>query len=182
MIRSNEDVTRILNEIAFFLRLQGAAHPLKAKRFQRAASTVAMWPREVIATIRRCGLTELPHIDRLVDPVIAEILTAGRSTLHQEVCGTYPLSLAELQDIPGLTHKQIFLLYRHAGVRSLADLRCAVRNPQHLLSLPSFGKHNVPRLCTTVQTMAPTIAGIKCGIRHNTDVSHETGLEARPRL
>jgi len=150
-IISNEDVARILKEIDFFLRFHGFVHPMKAKRFQQAAHAVSLWPREVMEAIHLHGVTELPHIDGLVDAVIAEILTTGSCTLHQEVCGPYPYSLAELSGIPGLNLKQIFLLYRHAGVRSLADLRKAVGNPQHLLGIPGFGPHSFARMSQAIQ-------------------------------
>ncbi len=64
------------------------------------------------------GVTELPHIDGLVDSVNAEIL---------------------------------FLLYRHAGVRSLADLRKAIDNPQHLLGIPEFGPRRFARMSQAIQ-------------------------------
>ncbi len=151
-----EDIVRILKEIAFFMRLQGGVL-LKAKRYHRAAEFVWAWPGELTGSQPIRDLTTLPQIGPVIGGVIAEIVATGASTLHRELRGDYPLSLVELGEIPGLTSKQIFLLYRRAGIRSLADLRRAVRNPQQLLSIPSFGKRNVPRLCTTLQTMSYNI-------------------------
>lgn len=143
------DVALMLKEIAFFMRLNGG-YPAKAKQYQKTGEALLLWSEELTVPVQIGVLARLPHIGPAMAQLITEIVITGASALHRQLRGDYPSSLAELGDIPELTPKQIYLLYRHAGIRSLADLRLAVRTPTQLLGIPTFGPCVFARLCKTL--------------------------------
>ena len=141
---TKRDIARVLNEIAFFVRFKGD-NPYKARAYERAAGALLACPQDTLELINAGALADVPDIGPATAGVITELVRTGESSLHQEVRGTYPSSLVELGDIPGLSMKQIGRLYEHANIRSVAELQAACRNDL-LLSVPGIGPKVQARL------------------------------------
>ena len=148
---SNREVARILKEIAFFIRLTGANSSARAKQCQHAAEALLSRPEQLITPAQIEVLASMSTIGRAVALLITELITTGRSTYCQQLRGGYPSSLAELGDVPRLSSKHIYFLYRDAGVRSLADLRLAVHNTEQLLAIPGFTPRVLADLCKVLE-------------------------------
>ena len=123
---TKREIAHILSEIAFFLRLKGD-NPYKSLAFKRAARALLVSLHEPHQLLTGATLTDIPGIGPGTAAVIRELLLTGTSRLHQTVKGTYPSSLVELGDVPGLRPKQIRKLYEEAGIRSVAHLQVACR-------------------------------------------------------
>jgi DNA polymerase (family 10) len=130
-------IARVLSEIAFYLRLKGG-NPYKSAAYARAARALLLSPYKLDDLSDAGRLTHIPDIGPSTAAVILELLSTGRSKLHERVKGSYPASLVELGDVPGLRPKQILRLYEDAGIRSIAELHAACRNNQ-LQSLKGIG-------------------------------------------
>ncbi len=143
---NKREVASILKEIAFFIRLSGG-NPYKARAYERAGMAVLTCPYAPLELLRPGTLTQVDGIGPATASVIAELLTTGTSAVHQKVRGTFPSSLAELGDVPGLSMKQIVQLYRHGGVTSLAELQVACRKGA-LLVIPGIGPKMQAKLLT----------------------------------
>jgi len=152
----NRDVAAILKEIAFFMRLNGGS-PSIAKRYHKAGEALLLWSEELPVSID--ALAQIPNIRLSMAKEIMQIALTGGSALHQEMRNDYPSSLAELGELPGLTLKQIYLLYHRAGVCSLADLRLAVQKPKQILSIPGFGPGVLAGLRKTLYEYQPVPDG-----------------------
>lgn len=148
------EIAGVLKEIGFFMRFNGG-DPSTAKTYQKAGEALLLWSEELTVAVQSGELTRVPHIGPTMAQVIIELVLTGTSTLHQQMCHEYPSSLAQLGDIPGLTDKQIYLLHRYTGVRSLADLRIAVRNTSQVLSIPGFGPRSLANLRKTLNEYQP---------------------------
>ena len=134
---TKREIAHILSEIAFYLRLK-EANPYKSLAYERAARALLTSLHEPHQLLTGDTLTDIPGIGRGTAAVIRELLVTGASKLHETIKGSYPSSLVELGDVPGLRPKQIRKLYEEAGIRSVADLKTACRNNQ-LLDLKGIG-------------------------------------------
>ncbi|MCC2641472.1 MAG: Pol4 [Nitrospira sp.] len=134
---TKHDVARVLKDIAFFLFLRGD-NPYKAQAYERAGLALLTSPADLHALIATGSLTDLPGIGPATARAITELVTTGHSTVHEQARGEYPSSLVALDDVPGLTRKQILKLYEQAGITSVADLKVACRNGR-LLAVPGMG-------------------------------------------
>jgi DNA polymerase (family X) len=134
---SKREIARELSEIAFYLRLKGG-NPYKSAAYARAARAVLLSPHGVHELSEGETLTDIPGIGPSTGAVIRELLSTGHSNLHERLKGSYPASLVELGDVPGLRPKQIRRLYEDAGIRSIAELHAACRN-NRLQSLKGIG-------------------------------------------
>src|SRR5437868_8636465 len=141
-------IAQILKEIAFFLLLMGA-NPYKARAYEQAGNALLICDENLDELIRTSTLTRVKGIGRATASVILELWQTGESAVHQSVQGSYPTSLVELGDVPGLTIKQIRRLYDQAGIRSLSDLQFACRG-NHLLTIKGIGPHSQAKLCAAV--------------------------------
>lgn len=134
---TKREIAHILSEIAFYLRLK-QDNPYKSLAYERAARALLTALHEPHQLLTGDTLTDIPGIGRGTAAVIRELLVTGASKLHETVKGSFPSSLVELGDVPGLRPKQIRRLYEEAGIRSLADLKAACRKNQ-LLDLKGIG-------------------------------------------
>lgn len=134
---TKREIARILSEIAFYLRLRGD-NPYKSAAYERAARALLLSPHEPHQLVESDTLTDIPDIGPGTAAVIRELLLTGSSSLYQRVKGSYPTSLVELGQVPGLRPKQIRRLYEEAGIGSVTDLQVACRN-NRLTSLKGIG-------------------------------------------
>jgi DNA polymerase (family 10) len=134
---TKHEIKRVLDEIAFFLLLKGE-NPYKARAYNKAGVALLQCPEEVSVLVQHGTLSKVPGIGPATASVITELLTTGASAFHREVQGTYPSSLMELGDVPGLSVRLIKRLYERTGIQTIAELQeaCA-RN--RLLDAPQFG-------------------------------------------
>ena len=143
---NKREVASVLKEIAFFVRLSGG-NPYKARAYERAGMALLTCPYEPLELLRPGTLTQVEGIGPATASLITELLTTGTSAVHQKVRGTFPSSLAELGDVPGLSMKQIVQVYTHGGVTSLAALQGACRKGT-LLAIPGIGPKMQAKLLT----------------------------------
>ncbi|HET6676323.1 MAG TPA: PHP domain-containing protein [Nitrospiraceae bacterium] len=131
------DIARILKETSFFLLLRGDDFH-KARTYHNAGTALLASPLDAAELVHSGRLVQVKGIGPATASVITDLVRTGVSPYHQEVRGSYPSSLMELGDVPGLRTKQIKQLFDHAGIRSIAELQAACRKDD-LLSIPGFG-------------------------------------------
>ncbi|HTK86369.1 MAG TPA: DNA polymerase/3'-5' exonuclease PolX [Nitrospiraceae bacterium] len=145
---NKRDIARVLEDIAFFLLLKGE-NPYKAKAYRNAATALLTCRQEASALVKTGTLMHVPGIGPATAAVITELVTTGTSALHHDVQGVYPSGLTELENVPGLSMKQIKRLNERAGIGSLADLQTACAG-NRLLALPGFGSKVLDKLRTAL--------------------------------
>ena len=144
IVMNKRDIARVLNDIAFFLLLNGE-NPYKARAYRKAAMALLTCPQEASALVEAGTLAGVAGIGPATASVITELVATGVSAFHREVQGGYPSSLTELGDVPGLSMKRITRLYEAAGVASLSELQQACL-ANRLLDVPGFGAAAQARL------------------------------------
>lgn len=134
---SKRDIARTLKQIAFFLRLKGD-NPYRAQAYERAGHALLVCAEDLRDLVNNGTLTDVAGIGPATASVINELFSTGTSALLRELQGSYPSSLVELGDVPGLSIKQIRRLYDEVGIRSAAELQTACRD-NRLLSVRGIG-------------------------------------------
>jgi DNA polymerase (family X) len=134
---TKRDIARVLKEIAFFLRFNGE-NPYRAQAYEGAASALLRCPEELSQLLASGSLTDVSGIGPATASVITELFTSGSSALLQKLHRSYPSTLVELGEVPGLSMKQIHRLYVEAGIGSVAELQDACRE-NRLLAIKGIG-------------------------------------------
>jgi len=124
---SNQDLVRILDEIADLLDIQGE-EGFRANSYRRAARTLGDLTEEVARLAAEGGLDDLPGIGKSMREKIEQFLATGQVALHQELIKAVPPGLPAMLKIPGLGPKKAALLWRELGVEGIDDLRKVIES------------------------------------------------------
>ncbi|MBI2941343.1 MAG: DNA polymerase/3'-5' exonuclease PolX [Chloroflexi bacterium] len=137
MARRNEEVARLLENIAKLLALTGE-NPYRIRAYTQAARTLTGISEDVEELHRTGRLIEVPGIGESIAAKVAELLETGRSGYYEELKLQVVDAAAELLDVPGIGPARAKLLYGRLGIASVAELERAARE-HRLRSLPGFG-------------------------------------------
>jgi DNA polymerase (family 10) len=134
----NAEIAAMLDQTADLLEIKGE-NQFRVRAYRRAARTIEGLPQSVRAMLARDeDLSELPGIGKDLAGKIADIVASGHFTLLDRLKRKLPGELGDMAALPGLGPKRIKLLYDKAHVRTLDDLRKAIRTGK-LHGLHGFG-------------------------------------------
>jgi DNA polymerase (family 10) len=123
----NAEIAAMFNQTADLLEIKGE-NQFRVRAYRRAARTVEGLPQSVRSMLAaQADLSELPGIGKDLAGKIADIVKAGHFDLLDQLKKKLPGELGEMAALPGLGPKRIKLLYSNLHVRTLADLRKAVK-------------------------------------------------------
>jgi DNA polymerase (family 10) len=123
----NAEIAAMFDQTADLLEIKGE-NQFRVRAYRRAARTIEGLPQSVRAMLARDeDLSELPGIGKDLAGKIADIVASGHFTLLDRLKRKLPGELGDMAALPGLGPKRIKLLYDKAHVRTLDDLRKAIR-------------------------------------------------------
>jgi DNA polymerase (family 10) len=123
----NAEIAAMFDQTAELLEILGE-NPFRVRAYRRAARVVEGLPKNVASLLASgSDLSELPGIGKDLAGKIAAIVESGKFTLLEELKRKLPGQLAEIAALPGLGPKRVKLLYDQLKVRTLDDLRRAVK-------------------------------------------------------
>jgi DNA polymerase (family 10) len=134
----NAEIAGMFDRAAELLEIKGD-NPFRTRAYRKAARVIEGLPKSV-ASLLKAGtdLSELPGIGKDLAGKIAAIATTGKFDLLESLKRELPGDLGEIAALPGLGPKRVKLLYDKLGIRSLEDLRRALKTGR-LRELRSFG-------------------------------------------
>jgi DNA polymerase (family 10) len=123
----NAEIAAMFDQTADLLDLQGE-NPFRVRAYRRAARVVEGLPQS-LASMLKTGrdLSELPGIGKDLAGKIADIARTGHFQLLEELKKELPGDIGEMTALPGLGPKRVKLLYDKLKIRTLDDLRRAVK-------------------------------------------------------
>jgi DNA polymerase (family X) len=149
----NADIAEIFNKIADLLDIE-SANPYRIRAYRTAARTIAELPRSAADLVERGeDLSQLPGIGKDLAEKIKEIVETGTLAQLQELEKATPRELGELMDIGGLGPKRVHILHQKLGIKSLEDLREAVRQKK-IRSLKGFGQKTEEKIAAEIDKLA----------------------------
>ncbi len=134
----NAEIAAMFDQAAELLEI-GGENQFRVRAYRRAARTVEGLPKAV-GSLLKSGrdLSELPGIGKDLAGKIADIAKTGHFDLLDTLKRKLPGELGDMAALPGLGPKRIRLLYDKPKVRTLNDLRRAIKTGR-LRELRGFG-------------------------------------------
>jgi len=141
----NAEVAAMFDQAAELLEIKGD-NPFRTRAYRRAARIIEGLPKSVAGLVKAGeDLSELPGIGKDLAGKIATIVATGKFDLLEALKRELPGELGDIAALPGLGPKRVKLLYEKLGVRSVEDLRRAVKAGR-LRELPGFGPKSETKL------------------------------------
>jgi DNA polymerase (family 10) len=134
----NAEIAAMFDQTADLLEIKGE-NQFRVCAYHRAARTIEGLPQSV-RNLLSAGkdLTELPGIGKDLADKIADIVKIGHFKLLEQLKKILPGQLGDMAALPGLGPKRVKLLYDKLKVRTLDDLRRAIKTGR-LHELRGFG-------------------------------------------
>lgn len=143
----NAEIAAMFDQTADLLEFKGE-NQFRVRAYHRAARTIEGLPQSVRSLLSaQKDLTELPGIGKDLAGKVADIVKTGHFALLDQLKKKLPGQLGDMAALPGLGPKRVKLLYDKLKVRTLDDLRRAIKAGR-LQKLRGFG-----------QTMEKKLAG-----------------------
>ncbi|QDU90062.1 DNA polymerase/3'-5' exonuclease PolX [Pirellulimonas nuda] len=135
---NNPKIADAFDEIADLLEFQ-AANPFRVRAYRNAARKVRDLSESLAAMVDEgADLTKLDGIGKDLAEKIAELTTAGRTAMLDELRSAVPPGVLALLRIPGLGPKKAAALHKELGIVSLEMLRAACEEHK-VRALKGFG-------------------------------------------
>jgi DNA polymerase (family 10) len=138
MARRNEDVARLLENIAELLSVTGE-NPFRVRAYTEAARTISAMSEDVSDLHRSGHLTDVPGVGPSIAAKVGEYLETGRSSYYEGLKRRVPAAVAELLAVPNVGPVRAQRLYQELGITSVTDLARAAREHK-LCQLAGFGE------------------------------------------
>jgi DNA polymerase (family 10) len=134
----NAEIAAMFDQTADLLEIKGE-NQFRVRAYHRAARTIDGLPQSVRSMLSAgADLTELPGIGKDLAGKIADIVKSGHFELLDQLKKQLPGQLGDMAALPGLGPKRVKLLYDKLKVRTLDDLRRAIKRGR-LHELRGFG-------------------------------------------
>ena len=135
----NADIAAVIEEIADLLEIQGE-NPFRIRAYRNAARQMeAMGVPAADMVAGGEDLTELPGIGDDLAAKIEEIVKTGKCKALEKLRAKLPPTITTLLKLPGLGPKRVKVLYDKLDIKTIAQLRAAVRAGK-IHDLPGFGE------------------------------------------
>jgi DNA polymerase (family X) len=134
----NAEIAAMFDQAAELLEIQGE-NQFRVRAYRRAARVIEGLPQSVRSLLAgKQDLSKLPGIGKDLAGKIADIVKAGHFELLDALKEQLPGELGDMVGLPGLGPKRAKLLYDKLGVRTLDDLRLALKTGR-AYELKGFG-------------------------------------------
>ncbi len=134
----NAEIADMFDQAAELLEIKGE-NQFRVRAYRRAARVIETLPQSATSMLSAgSDLSELPGIGKDLAGKIADIVKTGHFELLDSLKRKLPGQLGEMAAIPGLGPKRVKAIYQKLKVRTLSDLRRAVKAGR-LSNLRGFG-------------------------------------------
>ncbi len=134
---SNKKVAKIFYEIAEILEIKNVQ--FKPRAYRKAAQEIEFLPHPLSKYYKKCTIDDIPGIGASITKKIKEILETGKLEYFEKLKKKLPKGIFKLMQIYGLGPKKIKKLYQKLKIRTIADLKKAIK--QHKIQkLEGFAK------------------------------------------
>jgi DNA polymerase (family 10) len=145
----NAEIAEMFDQTAELLEIKGD-NPFRSRAYRNAARVIERLPKSITSLLNAGeDLSELPGIGKDLAGKIATIVATHKFDVLDRLKHELPGDLGEIAALPGLGPKRVKLLYDKLGIRSLEDLRRAVKSGR-LRELRGFGIKSEQKLAAAL--------------------------------
>ncbi|MCB0308951.1 MAG: DNA polymerase/3'-5' exonuclease PolX [Bdellovibrionales bacterium] len=136
MTKTN-DIVRRLEEMATLLELKGA-NPFKVRAYQNAARSLMTHDDDLELALEKGQLTKIKGVGPGIAKDIQDFFHTGEMLELKTLRESFPSTLFELLEVPGLGPKKVKKLFDELQIESLGELEYACHE-NRLVKLDGFG-------------------------------------------
>src|SRR3989344_1721451 len=148
----NGQIATIIREVGEYIQVDEGLS-FRARAYDRAAETIEGLAEPLIETYAKGGmaaLMDIKGIGRGLGDALEEIITTGKSSLHEELKRALPIDLPALNSVQGLGPQKIRVLYKELKIKNLEDLEKAATAGQ-IRVLTGFGEKSEEKILRGVE-------------------------------
>lgn len=146
----NNEVAKVLYEIADYLELQGVS--FKPQAYRRAASMIESLDRNIDEYHRTNNLRDIPGIGQAIADKVSELISTGKLGYLDKLKAETPPGILELLSIPDIGPKKAMVLFKELGIQSIEDLKSAIFDHK-LQGLKGFGAKTEDRILQGIRVV-----------------------------
>lgn len=153
----NADVSRLFDELADLLEIQGA-NAFRVRAYRNASRTIGSLAESVedLAERGAAAVQELPGIGKDLAEKIVTIVETGALPQLEELREQVPPGVIEMMRIPGMGPKKAAALFNELSITSLEELKEAAENGQ-IAALKGFGKKTEQTILENIDRAAEAL-------------------------
>lgn len=157
---NQQQIADRLDAIATLMELKGE-NPFKIRAFSSGARLIETLEADLAEVVRTGALRSIKGIGPGLADVITELVTAGKSSVHDELKAEIPDGLLEMLSIPGLGPKKIKAIYEGLGITTVGELEYAC-NENRLAGLAGFGAKTQEKILGGIALMKQSRGKFLC--------------------
>ena len=145
---TREDLADVLDRIALLLELQGE-NPFKIRAYKTGAEIVRSHPDDILRLARENQLDGIKGLGEALQKKLHELASTGHLVFYDELRKSFPETLFELFDLPGLGPKKVKALHDQLAITSVADVKAACEDGR-IANLAGFGQKTAENLLAAI--------------------------------
>ena len=148
---SNQDIARILSEMAVLLEMEGVQ--FKPRAYEKVAQEITTLDTEIADLYKksgRGGLLKIPGVGEGIADHIESLLARGTFSEYQKLKKKTPVDITGLTAVEGVGAKMVKTLWEKLKVRNLADLERAARAGK-IRKLEHFGERSEQKILKGIE-------------------------------
>ena len=134
---TNQEVADVLYQIADILEMLNT--PFKPIAYRRAAQTIEFLPDPLSRYYKEDTIDNIPSVGKHIEEKIKELLETGKLKYLDELKKKISSGISKLMQIPGMGPKKISRLHKELNIRTISDLKKAIKQKQ-IQRLKGFGE------------------------------------------
>lgn len=143
----NQEIARILYEIADYLEMEGVQ--FKPRAYRRAAQNIEVMGMDIEDMYRKGELESITGVGESIAKKIEEYLETGKVKKLQELKEKAPIDTENLVNVEGLGPKTVEVLRSELGIKNLDDLEKAAREGR-IRRLKGFGRKTEEKILENI--------------------------------
>lgn len=136
----NQEIAKILYEIAEYLEIEGVA--FKPQAYRKAGLGLETFDRDVEDLYKEegfKGLKKIPGVGESISQKIEEYLRTGIIKYYEDFKKKIPASVEALTAVEGVGPRKVKIIYEELGIKNLDELEKAAEEGK-IRKLPGFGE------------------------------------------
>jgi DNA polymerase (family 10) len=133
----NAVLSEIFNEMADIMEILGEDR-FRINSYRKVGRVIGDIPTDIELLLATGELAKVPGIGKSSLAKIEEFIKTGVITAHKDLLKKIPTKLLELLRVPGMGPKGVKAVYEKLNVKSIADLKGAIKDGS-FAGLPGFG-------------------------------------------
>src|SRR5262245_33067610 len=143
-------IAAVLQEIAALMELKGGKYRFKAKAYNAGARSI-QGVSNLDQLVAEDRLTSLPRIGDALASQIKQLYLTGESSVLNELKREFPIGIAELSKVPGLSVPKIKQLQDELSITSIDELKAAAEAGS-IRNLKGFGAKTEQKLLEAISS------------------------------